>query len=67
MTCVKKSAAKLTIMATKAVAMTKRTIQAMKTNRNHVAKALWTPRFRPQKTKNTKAYTRKVKHKVKYA
>jgi hypothetical protein len=35
--------------------------------RNHVAKALWTPKFRPQVTKNPKAYTRKEKHKVKYA
>lgn len=36
-------------------------------NRNHVAKALWTPKFRPQKVKNKKAYNRKDKHKVKYA
>lgn len=35
--------------------------------RNHVAKALWTPKFRPQVIKNPKAYTRKEKHKVKYA
>lgn len=35
--------------------------------RNHVAKVLWTPKFRPKVTKNPKAYTRKVKHKVKYA
>lgn len=31
--------------------------------RNHVAKALWTPKFRPQKMKNAKAYSRKSKHK----
>jgi hypothetical protein len=35
--------------------------------RNHVAKALWTPKFRPQVAKDPKVYTRKEKHKVKYA
>jgi hypothetical protein len=35
--------------------------------RNHVAKALWTPKFRPQKIKNKKTYTRKAKHKMTYA
>jgi hypothetical protein len=41
--------------------------QAVSNTRNHVAKALWTPKFRPQVAKNPKAYTRKEKHKVKYA
>ena len=35
--------------------------------RNHVAKALWTPKFRPRVAKDPKVYTRKEKHKVKYA
>ena len=39
----------------------------MARQRNHVAKALWTPKFRPQKMKSSKIYTRKAKHKVKYA
>ena len=33
--------------------------------RNHVAKALWTPKYRPRKTKNKNAYSRKIKHKSK--
>lgn len=33
--------------------------------RNHVAKALWTPKFMPRVLRNKKAYTRKIKHKVK--
>lgn len=33
--------------------------------RNHVAKALWTPKFKPQRLKSKKAYTRKIKHKDK--
>lgn len=33
--------------------------------RNHVAKALWTPKFRPQTVKSGKGYTRKIKHKKK--
>ena len=40
---------------------------AISNTRNHVAKALWTPKFRQQKMKNPKAYTRKEKHKVDYA
>ena len=40
---------------------------AISNTRNHVAKALWTPKFRQQKMKNRKAYTRKEKHKVDYA
>jgi hypothetical protein len=31
--------------------------------RNHVAKELWTPKFRKQVVRNRKAYTRKAKHK----
>lgn len=31
--------------------------------RNHVAKSLWTPKFRRQIVKNKKGYTRKIKHK----
>ena len=31
--------------------------------RNHVAKILWTPKFRKQVVKSTKVYSRKVKHK----
>lgn len=45
----------------------RRSIMVMARPRNHVAKVLWTPKFRPQVTKNPKAYTRKEKHKVKYA
>ena len=41
--------------------------QATSNIRNHVAKALWTPKFRPQVAKDPKVYTRKEKHKVKYA
>jgi hypothetical protein len=33
--------------------------------RNHVAKTLWTPRYKPLVIKNKKVYTRKVKHKSK--
>lgn len=33
--------------------------------RNHVAKMLWTPKFRKQVVRNKKAYTRKQKHKDK--
>lgn len=33
--------------------------------RNHVAKALWTPKFRPKVVKSAKAYNRKIKHKNK--
>lgn len=33
--------------------------------RNHVAKALWTPRYKPLVVKNKKVYNRKVKHKGK--
>jgi hypothetical protein len=33
--------------------------------RNHVAKSLWTPKFRKQVVKSKKAYTRKEKHKGK--
>lgn len=35
------------------------------TARNHVAKALWSPKYRPQKVKNKKAYSRKIKYKDK--
>ena len=31
--------------------------------RNHVAKMLWTPKFRKQIIRNRKSYTRKQKHK----
>lgn len=31
--------------------------------RNHVAKMLWTPKFRKQVTRNRKIYNRKQKHK----
>jgi hypothetical protein len=31
--------------------------------RNHVAKALWTPKFRAKTVKSKKIYTRKPKHK----
>jgi hypothetical protein len=31
--------------------------------RNHVAKALWTPKFRAKTVKSKKIYTRKAKHK----
>ena len=31
--------------------------------RNHIAKALWSPKYRQQTVKNKKAYTRKIKHK----
>lgn len=34
--------------------------------RNHVAKVLWTPKFRKQVMKSPKVYTRKVKHKKAY-
>jgi len=34
--------------------------------RNHVAKALWTPKFRPKAVKSKKSYSRKSKHKVNY-
>jgi hypothetical protein len=34
--------------------------------RNHVAKALWTPKFRKQVMKSDKVYTRKVKHRKAY-
>lgn len=33
--------------------------------RNHVAKVLWTPKYRPQKIKSVKVYSRKIKHKGK--
>lgn len=33
--------------------------------RNHVAKSLWTPKFRKQVVKSKKTYTRKQKHKDK--
>lgn len=33
--------------------------------RNHVAKALWAPRYKQLVIKNKKVYTRKVKHKSK--
>jgi stalled ribosome alternative rescue factor ArfA len=33
--------------------------------RNHVAKMLWTPKFRKQVVKSKKGYTRKIKHKGK--
>lgn len=33
--------------------------------RNHIAKALWTPKFKARVLRNKKAYTRKIKHKVK--
>lgn len=33
--------------------------------RNHVAKTLWTPKFRPKTVKSAKAYSRKIKHKNK--
>ena len=33
--------------------------------RNHVAKELWTPKFRKQIVKSAKAYNRKIKHKNK--
>lgn len=33
--------------------------------RNHVAKSLWTPKFRKQVVKSKKTYTRKTKHKDK--
>jgi hypothetical protein len=33
--------------------------------RNHIAKVLWTPKFRKQVVKSAKAYSRKVKHKSK--
>jgi stalled ribosome alternative rescue factor ArfA len=33
--------------------------------RNHVAKTLWTPKFRKQVLKSKKAYSRKMKHKGK--
>lgn len=36
------------------------------TNRNHVAKKLWTPQFRKQVVKSKKVYSRKGKQKVKY-
>lgn len=42
-------------------------VEAMETSmantRNHVAKALWSGKFRSQTIKSKKAYTRKVKHK----
>lgn len=31
--------------------------------RNYVAMTLWTPKFRPQRLKSKKSYTRKIKHK----
>lgn len=31
--------------------------------RNHIAKALWSPKYRQLKIKSKKAYTRKTKHK----
>lgn len=31
--------------------------------RNHVAKELWTPKFRKQIVKDQKKYSRKIKHK----
>ena len=31
--------------------------------RNHVAKELWTPKFRAKTIKSKKSYTRKFKHK----
>lgn len=37
----------------------------MATPRNHVAKMLWTPKFKKQVVKSKKAYTRKTKHKDK--
>lgn len=33
--------------------------------RNHVAKSLWTSKFRKQVVKSKKTYTRKAKHKDK--
>lgn len=33
--------------------------------RNHVAKSLWTPKFRKQVVKSKKIYTRKAKYKDK--
>ena len=33
--------------------------------RNHVAKALWTPKFRKQIVRDKKVYSRKDKHKNK--
>lgn len=37
----------------------------MQRNRNHVARVLWTPKFKPQCIKMKKIYTRKSKHKKK--
>ncbi len=34
--------------------------------RNHVAKALWTPKFRAKTVKSKKIYTRKPKFKKEY-
>lgn len=31
--------------------------------RNHVAKELWSPKFRKQVVRDRKTYTRKIKHK----
>lgn len=38
---------------------------AMAQVRNFVAKALWAPKYRPQKIKSVKVYSRKIKHKGK--
>ena len=35
--------------------------------RNHVAKALWSGKFRAQTVRSKKTYTRKVKHKKLHA
>lgn len=36
----------------------------MNTIRNHVAKTLWTPKFRAKTVKSKKVYTRKAKHRI---
>lgn len=33
--------------------------------RNHIAKALWTPKFQAKVVKSAKTYSRKIKHKKK--